>query len=475
MLSSYDAAVIGAGPNGLAAAITLAQAGLSVIVFEAQHTIGGGSRSQELTLPGFVHDVCSAIHPLGFGSPFFHSLPLAQYGLEWIHPPSQLAHPLDDGPAILLERSIEATAERLGGDARRYKEFITPFVSHWKTIADAFLGPLRMRPLLHPLALTPFALSALCPADTLARLRFRGKQARALLAGLCAHSQLSLDQMSSAAAGLVLATVGHVSGWPFPRGGSQRIVEALASYLRSLGGEIVTGVEIQTLDDLPHTRAILCDITPRQLLPIAGNRLPDDYRNILKRYRYGPGSFKIDYALAHSIPWRATECLRAATVHVGGTLAEIARSEAQVKQGKHPERPYVLVAQQSLFDDTRAPSGRHTAWVYCHVPSGSTFDMTARIEAQIERFAPGFRDTILARHVANPVDLERYNANYIGGDINGGLQDIWQLFTRPTLRLVPYTTPAKDIYICSSSTPPGGGVHGLCGYFAAQAVLRRWK
>jgi phytoene dehydrogenase-like protein len=471
--NTYDALIIGAGPNGLAAAITLAQAGRSVIVFEAQDTIGGGSRTKPLTLPGFLHDVCSAIHPLALGSPFFRSLPLEHYGLEWIHPPSPLAHPLDNGPAVLLERSIEATSALLGNDAVAYKKFMVPFIAHWDLITNAFLGPLRLHTLLHPFALAPFAVSALFPASTLARLCFRGTRARALFAGISAHAQLPLNQLTTAAVGLVLATAAHVSGWPFPRGGSQKIVDALAAYLRSLGGEIITGVEVKSLDALPSARVVLCDITPRQLLRIAGHHLPDGYRRSLEHFRYGPGAFKIDFALASPIPWRSSACLQAATVHVGGTLAEIVAAEAQVARGEHPERPFVLLAQHSLFDETRAPAGKHTVWAYCHVPHGSAFDMTERIEAQIERFAPGFRDCILHRHVLAPADLERYNANYIGGDINGGMQDIWQLFTRPTLRLVPYTTPVRHMYLCSSSTPPGGGVHGLCGYFAAKAVLQR--
>lgn len=468
---TYDAVIIGSGPNGLAAAVELARNGRSVVVFEARDTIGGGCRSAELTLPGFVHDVCSAIHPLGFASPYFRTLPLAQFGLDWIQPPASLAHPFDDGTAAVLEHSLLATASTLGYDAHAYTTFMASLVPHWDTIAAAILGPLRPRPLLHPLALAPFGIAALQPASFLARRLFRGSRARALLAGMCAHSLLPLEQLASAAPGLVLGVVGHVSGWPFPRGGSQRIVDALAAYLRLLGGEIVTGVEVTDIDALPSSRAVVCDITPRQLLRIAGHHLPASYQRSLQRYRYGPGVFKLDYALAGPIPWRAAACVRAATVHLGGTLEEIATSERQVWQGQPPERPYILVAQQSLFDATRAPAGKHTAWLYCHVPNGSTFDMTGRIEAQVERFAPGFRDLILARHVTAPADLERYNPNDIGGDINGGVLDLGQLFTRPTLRLNPYTTPARNIFICSSSTPPAGGVHGMCGYFAAQAVL----
>ena len=471
--SKFDAIVIGSGPNGLAAAIRLAQAGRSVQVLEAKDTIGGGCRSLELTLPGFVHDMCSAIHPLGLNSPFFRTLPLAQYGLEWVQPPTPLAHPLDDGSAVLLERSIEATCTTLDVDAAAYKKLITPLVADWPIIEQAFLGPLRLPPLFrHPFALGRFGLAALNSVQRLAQRLFKGERARAIFAGMGAHSMLSLNQATSAASALLLGTIGHVVGWPLPRGGSQQIVDALAAYLRSLGGEIVTGVEVKSIDALPPARALLFDVTPRQLLRIAGSHLSSGYKRALERYRYGPGVFKLDYAFDGPIPWRAEECLQAATVHLGGTLPEIAASEYQITHGEHPERPFVLLAQQSLFDETRAPAGKQTVWAYCHVPNGSTYAMTERVEAQIERFAPGFRERILARHITTTAAMERYNANYIGGDINGGVQDLWQLFTRPTIRPVPYTTSAKNIFLCSSSTPPGGGVHGLCGYFAAQAALR---
>lgn len=469
---TYDAIVVGSGPNGLVAAITLARAGRSVLVLEAKETIGGGTRSSELTLPGFVHDVCSAIHPLGLGSPFMRTVPSEQYGLEWIHPPAPLAHVLDDGTAVLLERSIEDTSAALGPDAVAYSRLMTPLVARWNIIADAFLGPLRPVLALHPFVHARFGLHAIRSARGLAQSLFKGERARALFAGLSAHSMLPLEQPLTAGFGLMLAMAGHAIGWPMPRGGSQKIADALGAYLRSLGGEIVTGMQVKSLDTLPSTRAILCDVTPRQLLSIAGQRLPTGYQRQLQHYRYGPGVFKIDYALEGPIPWKAEVCLRAGTVHVGGTLAEIAAAEGLVWRGEHPEKPFVLVAQQSLFDPTRAPEGKHTLWAYCHVPHGSTFDMTERIESQIERFAPGFRDRILARHMLNTVGLEQYNANYVGGDINGGVQDLWQFFTRPTMRFVPYATPAKGLYICSSSTPPGGGVHGMCGYFAALAALR---
>lgn len=472
MATSYDAIVVGSGPNGLAAAITLAQAGRSVLVFEAKNTIGGGARTQELTLPGFQHDVCSAIHPLALGSPFFRTLPLEQYGLEWISPSAPLAHPLDDGTAMVLERSIEATGETLGRDANAYRKLMTPLVAHWDILRDAFLGPLRLHSFLHPFVMANFGLKAILSAKALAELFFKGERARALFAGMAAHSMLPLTQGPSAAFGLVLGITGHAIGWPLPRGGSQKIVEALAAHLRFLGGEIVTGVEVKSFDALPPAEAVLFDTTPRQLLQIAGSQLPDSFNRSLKHYRYGPGVFKIDFALDGPVPWKAQECLRAGTVHLGGTLPELVASEQQATHGQTPEKPYVLVAQQSLFD-SRAPEGKHTLWAYCHVPHGSPVDMTERIEAQIERFAPGFRDRILAKHAMNAVEIEAYNPNYIGGDINGGLEDFLQLFTRPTIRPNPYTTPNKRIYICSSSTPPGGGVHGMCGYYAAQAALGR--
>lgn len=473
MKRDYDAVIVGGGPNGLAAAVTLAREGWSVLVLEARQTVGGGSRSAELTLPGFVHDVCSAIHPLGIASPFFLSLPLHEHGLEWIHPDAPLAHPLDDGTAAVLERSLEATGTTLGADADAYRKLISPIVRDWDRLSGAILGPFRLP--RHPVSLARFGLNALRSARGLARGTFKGEHARGLFAGIAAHSMLSLEEPVSAAAGLVLGALGHVAGWPMPRGGSQNIVDALASYLKSLGGEIATGVHVKSIDDLPSARARLFDVTPRQLLSIAGKRLPPGYRRQLERYRYGPGSFKIDYALGGPVPWKAPECARAGTVHLGGTLTELVASERAMSRGKHARRPFVLVAQQSLFDPSRAPEGKHTLWAYCHVPNGSTFDMTERIEAQIERFAPGFRERVLARHVTSPAGLERYNPNYIGGDISGGLQDIRQLFTRPAVRPVPYSTPAKDIFICSSSTPPGGGVHGLCGYFAAQAALASAK
>ena len=468
---SYDAVLVGAGPNGLAAGITLAQAGKSVLILEARDRIGGGTRSADLTLPGFVHDVCSALHPLGVASPFFRNLPLAQYGLDWVFPPASLAHPLDDGTAVLLEGTVAETAARLGPDAAAYRRLMEPLVHGWQGLLDDVLGPLRFP--AHPLGMARFGVMALLPAATLARMAFRGERARAVFAGMAAHAMLPLTQPATAAFGLILGLVAHAIGWPMARGGSQQIADALGTHLQALGGEIVTGHLVQSMADLPEARATLFDTSPRQMVQIAGDRLPAGYRGALSRYRYGPGVFKIDYALDGPIPWRAQECLRAGTVHVGGTLEEIAAGEAAVWRGEHPDRPYVLLAQQSLFDAARAPEGKHTAWAYCHVPHGSTEDMTDRIEAQLERFAPGFRDRVLARHTFTAIEMEAYNPNYVGGDINAGVQDLRQFFTRPVARMNPYTTPVRGLYLCSSSTPPGGGVHGLCGMYAARAALQR--
>lgn len=462
---------MGSGPNGLAAAITLARAGVSVQVLEGEATIGGGTRTAELTLPGFRHDVCSAIHPLAAGSPFFETLPLSDYGLEWIHPSAPLAHPLDDGPPAMLERSVEATGASLGSDEIAYRRALEPLVGRWGEIAPAILGPPRWP--AHPLSLLRFGTRALSSASGFARRRFAAERARALFAGLAGHSMLPLERFGSAAVGLVLAMAGHVVGWPLPRGGSQRISESLAAYLVELGGTIETGHRVDSLDDLPPARATFFDITPRQLLRIAGPELPPWYRRRLAAYRYGPGAFKVDWALEGPIPWRDPACARAGTVHVGGTLEEIAATEREVWDGRVPDRPFVLVAQQSLFDPDRAPPDRHVAWAYAHVPNGADTDLTDRIEGQIERFAPGFRDLVLARHVFSPVDLERYNPNYVGGDINGGVQDLLQTIARPVPRPTPYIVPMEGAYLCSSSTPPGGGVHGMCGHHAARAALRR--
>ncbi len=468
--TQYDAVVVGSGPNGLAAAITLAREGRSVLVIEGAATPGGGMRSAALTLPGFVHDVCSAIHPLAAASPFFRTLPLEKFGVEWIHPPLPLAHPLDGGRAALVERSVEATAARLGEDGDAYRTVFEPLVRDCGKLLRDFLGPLRLPH--HPLAMARFGVQALMPASVYARARFRTGEARALFGGAAAHSIMALGKPATAAFGLVLGMLAHAVGWPMPRGGSQKLADALLAYLGTLGVEVVTGRWVRSLDELPPARAVLLDVTPRQLLDIAGNRLPGAYRARLRRYRYGPGVFKMDFALDGPIPWAAEDCARAGTVHVGGALDEIIAAERAAYDGRVPEKPFIILAQPSLFDPSRAPEGQHTAWAYCHVPNGSTADMSERIEAQIERFAPGFRERIIGRHVYAPALLEMYNPNYIGGDINGGVQDLGQLFTRPVPSLTPYATPAPGVYLCSSSTPPGGGVHGMCGTFAARAALR---
>lgn len=476
--SPYDAVVIGAGPNGLAAAVTLARAGRSVLVLEAAATVGGGTRTAELTLPGFRHDVCSAVHPLALSSAFFRDLPLDRYGLRWIEPPLPLAHPLDDGTAVVLERSVDATAAGLGRDAGAYRRLMGPLVRRWAAVTEDLLGPPPLPP-RHPLALIGFGVEALLPASLLARLWFRGERARALFAGMAAHSILPLERPGSAAFGLILGMAGHAVGWPIAQGGSQAIADALAAYLRDLGGEIVTGQPVASLADLPPAGAFLFDVSPVNLLRIAGDRLPAAYRRRLARYRHGPAAFKLDWALDGPIPWAAAACGRAGTVHLGGTLAEIAASERAGWQGQHPQQPYIILTQPSLFDPTRAPAGKHTAWAYCHVPNlhvaqnaVSRHEMVERIEAQVERFAPGFRARILARHVMAPADFEAYNPNYVGGDIIGGAQDLPQFFARPVLGRNPYATPAAGIYLCSASTAPGGGVHGMCGYHAAQAALK---
>jgi phytoene dehydrogenase-like protein len=408
---------------------------------------------------------------MAVASPFFRSLPLAAHGLQWVHPGIPLAHPLDDGTAAVLDRSIEVTAQSLGSDAALYRRLMGPLVSRAEGLFADLLGPFRLP--RRPLAALRFGWSAIRSAKGLANAWFSARPARALIAGLAAHAVLPLEQSPGAAITLMLGIAGHAVGWPFPRGGSQRIADALAAHFRSLGGEIETGRRVNSIDDLPPTRAILFDVAPRQLIALAGNRLPNRYRRALERFRHGPGVFKLDWALAGPIPWRAADCRRAGTVHVGGTFEEVSAAEGAVFRGEHPERPFVLLAQPSLFDPTRAPEGKHTAWGYCHVPHGSTIDMTERIEAQIERFAPGFQDLILARHAMNTAAMERYNPNYVGGDISGGVADWRQLFTRPVIGLNVYQTPADGIYLCSSSTPPGGGVHGMCGYFAARSAVRR--
>jgi phytoene dehydrogenase-like protein len=464
----YDAIVVGSGPNGLAAAVELARHGHAVLVLEAADTVGGAARSAELTLPGFVHDVCSAVHPLAAGSPFFRELPLDKHGLEWVHPDAPLAHPLDDGTAVLLERSVDATAAGLGPDAAAYRKLFTPLTEAFADLARDLLGPFRIP--RHPIAAMRFGWWAMRSGRGFAEEAFEGERARALIAGLAGHAILPLERPPGAAPTLMLGVAAHAVGWPFPRGGAQHLSDALAGYFRSLGGDIETGRRVASVDELPPTRAVLLDLTPRQVVAVAGHRLTGGYRHALERYRYGPGVFKVDWALREPIPWRAPECRRAGTLHLGGPLPEVAAAEGAVWQDVYPKRPFVLLSQPTLFDPSRAPARRHTAWGYCHVPHGSAVDMTERIEAQVERFAPGFRDVILARHTLGPADLERHNPNLVGGDIGGGVVDFGQLFTRPAARWNPYTTPADGIYVCSSSTPPGPGVHGMCGYFAAQTV-----
>lgn len=475
MAGERRAAVVGSGPNGLAAAVALARAGVRPTVFEAEETIGGGTRTAELTLPGFRHDVCSAVHPLGAGSPFFRRLPLAEHGLEWIHPPAPLAHPFDDGTAALLERTTGATAATLdAGDRRAYRGLMDPLVGRWEELAREVLAPPLHLP-RSPLLMGRFGLRAVRSAVGLARGRFSGGRARALFAGIAAHTLEPLDRMPTAGFAMVLGLAGHAVGWPFARGGSQRIADALASELRRHGGEVHTGRRIAGLDEVGDAGTVLLDLTPRQVIRVAGERLPRGYRRQLERWRYGPGVFKVDWALSEPIPWEADACRRAGTVHLGGTMEEIAASSRAAWEGRRPERPLVILAQPTLFDPTRAPEGRHVAWGYVHVPHGSAEDLTDRVEAQVERFAPGFRDVVLARSTRTASELEAYNPNMVGGDINGGAQGVRQMLFRPTIRAVPYTTPLDDVYLCSASTPPGGAVHGMCGYHAARAALRRGR
>jgi phytoene dehydrogenase-like protein len=467
----FDAVVVGAGPNGMAAAIVLARAGLRVLLREGADEPGGGARTEALTQPGFVHDVCSAVHPLGISSPLFSQLPLAQHGLEWIQPPAAAAHPLDDGSAVLLERSTATMERQLGPDAAAWQRLMDPFVSKRQALFADALGPLKLP--RHPLLLARFGLVAFPATTWLVRALFRGVRAPALFGGIAAHATLPLGSPPSAAFGMILGIAGHSVGWPIPRGGSVSITRALISYFRSLGGELQTGKPVSSLDELPPARAVILDLTPRQILRLGGTQFSPLYRLQLEHFQYGLGTFKVDWALDAPIPWQASEARQTATVHLGGTLDEMNSNRQQEWRGEPAERPFVLVVQPSLFDPSRAPEGKHVGWAYCHLPNGSTIDMTDRIEAQVERFAPGFRDRIRARHVFSPADLERHNPNLVGGDLGGGEATLMQLFFRPALRPIPYATPDPRVFVCSASTPPGGGVHGMGGYWAARLVLRR--
>lgn len=473
MATELDAVVVGSGPNGMAAAIELARAGKSVTVVEARDEVGGGLRSGERTLPGFVHDYCSACHPMGALSPFFRSLPLQEHGLRWVYPKASVAHPLDDQPSVLLRRSLPATARELGRDARTYERMFSRFLDGPEALLDDLLGPLRIP--RHPIRMASFGLPGLLPATTLARWLFKESRARALLAGCAGHSILPLERPLTGAVGMLFALTGHLVDWPVAEGGSGSIARALVSYFQSLGGTVETSRLVKSLGELPASRVVLFDTSPNQLVDLKDARFPDSYRRRLARYRYGPGVFKLDWALDGPIPWRDARTLEASTVHVGGTMEEIAHAEAEVWKGRHPEKPFVMLVQQSQFDPTRAPQGKHTGYGYCHVPPGSTVDLTDAVEKQIERFAPGFRDRILARHATNTAAFEAENPNYVGGAITGGVADIFQFFTRPVARIDPYSTPDPRIFLCSASTPPGGGVHGMCGVFAAKSALSRLR
>lgn len=468
--NEYDAVVVGSGPNGLSAAVRLAQEGLKVLVLEAKSTIGGGTRTMELTEPGFFHDVCSAVHPTAAGSPFFNTLNLEKHGLEFIHPELPYAHPLDDGKAIAAYRSLEKTMEHLGEDGKPYHRLFQEFVDHWDYLSEDIFGTLRIPG--HPLLMARFGWYGLFSAKLLINSLFRLPKTRALFAGCAAHSIIPLNKAFTASFGLVIGGSAHSVGWPVAKGGSASITNALADLFKTMGGIIETDHEVKTLADIPSSKIVLFDLTPHQIAKIAGEKLPRKYKQALQNYKYGPGAFKIDWALSEPVPWQNEVCKKAGTLHLGGTFEEIAESEEAAWKGEHHEKPYVLVSQPSIFDETRAPKDKHVLWAYCHVPNGSEMDMTEIIENQIERFAPGFRDTIISKSIMNTVDMQNYNANYIGGDINGGAQFAKQLFGRPVFKWDPYKIPAEGLYICSSSTPPGGGVHGMSGYHAAQSVLK---
>lgn len=469
-LSNYDAFVIGSGPNGLAAAIALAQQGLKVKIFEAKDTVGGGTRTLELMESGFKHDICSAVHPTALSSPFFKSLPLKEYGLEWIHPDFPVVHPLENGEAVIAEKSFENTLERLGVDSKNYRKLFKDFIDSWEYLSEDLFGTLRIPD--HPLAMMRFGWYGMFSSTLLSNSFFKLERTKAYFAGLAAHSILPLENAFSASFGLVLGTTVHSVGWPIAKNGSHSITKALAGFFQFLGGEIELNTHIESLDEFPSDKPILFDLTPRQVITIADNRIPDPLKDKLLGYNYGPGAFKVDFALSEPVPWLNEDCKKAGTLHLGGSMKEIAKSEKEVWNGSHPERPYVLVSQPSLFDDTRAPKGKHVLWSYCHVPNGSAENMEERIIDQIERYAPGFRDIIISTSTMNAMDFEKYNPNYIGGDINGGAQNLKQLFGRPLLKWDPYKLPVDHLYICSSSSPPGGGVHGMSGFNAAKSVLK---
>jgi phytoene dehydrogenase-like protein len=464
--------VVGAGPNGLAAAIRLARAGHSTLLVEARERVGGGLRTDALTLPGFRHDYCAAIHTMGVLSPWFSQLPLADYGLRWAFPDASVAHPLDDGPAMMLEKSLDQTARQLGKDQRSYATLLAPFLPKATGLIADLMGPLGIP--ANPFTLARFGFYALRPATWLAS-RFETPGARALFAGCAAHSILPLHYWGTGAFGLIFLLTGHLENWPAVIGGSERLADALLAYFHALGGAVQTARPIRTLGELPPSKVVLFDLAPRAVAGIAGDALPLGYRKRLLKYDYGPGVFKLDYALSGPIPWKDPNTARAGTVHLGGTFEEIAAGEAATWRGELPERPYVLLCQQSHFDDTRAPKGQHTLYAYSHVPPGCTVDISARIEAQIERFAPGFRELILARRITTPRDFEAHNASYVGGAITGGAATLAQLFTRPVARLDPYSTPNPHLFMCSHATPPGGGIHGMCGYHAAGSAIKRLK